>query len=440
MFIPQEIIRKKRNGQILSSENIEDFIRGVTDNSVTEGQIGAMAMAIYFQGMNMAERVALTTAMRDSGTVLNWDAEHLNGPIVDKHSTGGVGDMVSLMLGPMLAACGCYVPMISGRGLGHTGGTLDKLDAIPGYQTSVNEQLLRETVKGCGIAIVGQTSTLAPADKRIYGIRDVTATVESLDLISASILCKKLAEGLEALVMDIKVGSGAFMPTYEASRELATSIASVATSAGVRTTALLTDMNQCLANSAGNGLEVREAVRFLLGEARNPRLYEVTCALGADLLVSANMATDLVEAHAKLNSVLDDGTAAAIFGKMVHRLGGPADFIENYQHYLPSATIIRPVLANHSGFIRTIDTRALGISVVQLGGGRRAPDDGIDYSVGLDDVAGLGQAITTGEPLAMIHANSEHQWQEAAATVQQAMTISDVRPTIQPCVYERITA
>ncbi len=439
MFLPQEIIRKKRNGEILSAENIEDFIRGVTDNSVTEGQIGAMAMAIFFQGMNMAERVALTTAMRDSGTVLNWQSEGLNGPIVDKHSTGGVGDMVSLMLGPMLAACGCYVPMISGRGLGHTGGTLDKLDAIPGYQTSVDEQLLRDTVKRCGVAIVGQTSTLAPADKRMYGIRDVTATVESLDLISASILCKKLAEGLEALVMDIKVGSGAFMPTYEGSRELASSIASVANSAGVRTTALLTDMNQCLASSAGNGLEVREAVAFLRGEQRNPRLYEVTMALGADLLVSANMAADLAEAHTKLETVLNDGSAAAVFGKMVHSLGGPADFIENYQHYLPTASIIRPIMAGHSGFIRTIDTRALGISVVQLGGGRRAPGDAIDYSVGLADVVGLGHAIKAGEPLAMIHANSEHQWQEAAATVQQAMTIGDGRPDIAPCVYERIT-
>ena len=323
MFLPQELIRQKRENQVLADQDIRAFIEGVTNNTVSEGQIAAMAMAIYFNGMTMPERIALTTAMRDSGTVLNWQEDQLKGPIVDKHSTGGVGDMVSLMLGPMLAACGCYVPMISGRGLGHTGGTLDKLDSIPGYQTSVSEEQFRSVVHECGVAIVGQTNSLAPADKRIYAIRDVTATVESIDLITASILAKKLAEGLDALVMDIKVGSGAFMPTYEASRELAESIAAVANGAGVKTTCLLTDMNQCLANSAGNALEVREAVRFLRGEEQNARLYEVTLSQGAELLVSANMATDLTDARTKLEHSLTSGKAAEVFGRMVHGLGAP---------------------------------------------------------------------------------------------------------------------
>ena len=326
MFLPQEVIRQKREGHALSEADIRAFIEGVTDNSVSEGQVGALAMAIYFQGMDMGERIALTKATRDSGAVLNWQGEGLKGPVVDKHSTGGVGDVVSLMLGPMLAACGCYVPMISGRGLGHTGGTLDKLDSIPGYQTSVDEALFRKVVKECGVAIVGQTSALAPADKRIYGIRDVTATVESIDLITASILGKKLAEGLDALVMDVKVGSGAFMPTYEKSRELAESIASVATGAGVKTTVLLTDMSQCLASSAGNAVEVREAVRFLTGAQRNSRLYEVTVAQGAELLVSANQAADLTEARAKLDACLEDGRAAEVLRMYGGRFRRPGRF------------------------------------------------------------------------------------------------------------------
>ncbi|CAM3571185.1 thymidine phosphorylase [Parendozoicomonas haliclonae] len=439
MFLPQEVIRRKREGLVLSNEDIHAFIKGVTNNTVSEGQIGAFAMATYFNGMTLDERVALTTAMCESGTVLNWHNQGLQGPVVDKHSTGGVGDMVSLMLGPMLAACGCFVPMISGRGLGHTGGTLDKLDAIPGYQTSVSEELLRKAVRECGVAIVGQTSSLAPADKHIYAVRDVTATVESIDLITASILAKKLAEGLDALVMDVKVGSGAFMPTYEKSRELAESIVGVAIGAGVKTSALLTDMNQCLANSAGNALEVREAVRFLRGEEINPRLYEVTMALAADVLVSANVTADLDEARQKLDACLKDGRAADIFGYMVNVLGGPEDFVENYDNYLPKAQIIKPVLAEHAGFIGAIDTRSLGLSVVALGGGRRTPSDALDYSVGLSEVTGLGTSVAVGDPLAMIHANSEESWQQAASMVHQAMSVTEQRHEMPTIVYERIT-
>lgn len=265
MFLPQEIIRKKRDGLALSEEEIRFFINGVRDNTVSEGQIAALAMTIYFHDMSLPERVALTMAMRDSGSVLNWKALNLNGPVVDKHSTGGVGDVTSLMLGPMVAACGGFVPMISGRGLGHTGGTLDKLEAIPGFDIFPQDDRFRQIIKDVGVAIIGQTSSLAPADKRFYATRDITATVDSIPLITASILAKKLAEGLDALVMDVKVGSGAFMPTFEQSEALAQAIVGVANGAGCKTTALLTDMNQVLASSAGNALEVREAVQFLTG-------------------------------------------------------------------------------------------------------------------------------------------------------------------------------
>ncbi|MGS3150305.1 thymidine phosphorylase [Aeromonas sanarellii] len=438
MFLPQEIIRKKRNGEALSTQEIQFFIQGITNNTIGEGQIAALAMAVYFQDMTMDERVALTCAMRDSGMVLTWDHLNLGGPIVDKHSTGGVGDVVSLMLGPMVAACGGFVPMISGRGLGHTGGTLDKLDAIPGYQTSVDNDRFLKVVKEAGVAIIGQTGDLAPADKRIYAVRDITATVESIAMITGSILSKKLASGLEALVMDVKVGSGAFMPTFEASEELAKSIVAVANGAGCRTSALLTDMNQVLASSAGNAVEVREAVRYLTGEYRNPRIHEVTMALCAEMLISAGLARDEQEARAKLQAVLDNGKAAEIFGRMVTGLGGPADFMERYDAYLPKAAIVRPVYAASSGFVTAMDTRELGLAVVAMGGGRRAAGDKLDYAVGLTDFIRLGQSVEADKPLALIHAQTEAQFAEAARMVQAAVKIGDTRPEALPEVYRRI--
>ncbi|HDO1320556.1 TPA: thymidine phosphorylase [Aeromonas veronii] len=439
MFLPQEIIRKKRNGEALSTQEIQFFVQGITNNTIGEGQIAALAMAVYFKDMTMDERVALTCAMRDSGMVLTWDHLNLGGPIVDKHSTGGVGDVVSLMLGPMVAACGGFVPMISGRGLGHTGGTLDKLDAIPGYQTSVDNDRFLKVVKEAGVAIIGQTGDLAPADKRIYAVRDITATVESVAMITGSILSKKLASGLEALVMDVKVGSGAFMPTFEASEELAKSIVAVANGAGCRTSALLTDMNQVLASSAGNAVEVREAVRYLTGEYRNPRIHEVTMALCAEMLISAGLASDERDARAKLQAVLDNGKAAEIFGRMVTGLGGPADFMERYDAYLPKAAIVRPVFAANSGFVTAMDTRELGLAVVAMGGGRRAAGDKLDYAVGLTDFIRLGQNVDADKPIAMIHAQTEEQYAQAASMVQAAVRIGGERPEALPEVYRRIT-
>lgn len=439
MFLAQEIIRKKRDGHALSEEEIRFFINGIRDNTVSEGQIAALAMTIFFHDMIMPERVALTMAMRDSGTVLDWKSLNLNGPIVDKHSTGGVGDVTSLMLGPMVAACGGYVPMISGRGLGHTGGTLDKLEAIPGFDIFPDDARFRKIISEVGVAIIGQTNSLAPADKRFYATRDITATVDSIPLITASILAKKLAEGLDALVMDVKVGSGAFMPTFELSEALAQSIVGVANGAGCKTTALLTDMNQVLASSAGNAVEVRESVQFLTGEYRNPRLFEVTMALCAEMLISGNLAADQQDARNKLQAVLDNGQAAEIFGRMVAAQGGPADFVERYDSYLPQATLSKPVFAEHSGIITAMDTRELGMSVVGLGGGRRRATDSIDYSVGLTDMVRLGDSVDAQRPLAIVHASNEEDWQQAARAVRSAIVLGDKAPAENPVVYRRIT-
>lgn len=434
----QEIIRKKRNGESLSFDEIAFFVKGITDQSITDGQIAAFGMAVYFRDMTMAERIALTTCMRDSGAVLNWQSLHLDGPIVDKHSTGGVGDVTSLMLGPILAALGAYVPMISGRGLGHTGGTLDKLDAIQGYNTTPNRDLFRKVVKDTGVAIIGQTADLVPADKRFYSVRDTTATVESISLITASILSKKLAAGLDALVMDVKVGSGAFMPTFEDSLALAQSIADVATGAGTKTNALLTDMNQVLASRAGNALEVMEAIEFLTGAYRHPQLYDVTCALAREMLTLSGLAKDNADAQQQIETVLNNGKAAEVFAKMVHGLGGPANILEKPELYLPHANIIRPVFATESGFIQQMDTRTIGMTVVGLGGGRRHPQDQLDYSVGLSQVASIGQRIDSEQPLAFIHAQSEDAWQQAAVQLQQCFTLNREPPISPILIYQTV--
>ncbi|GAL24920.1 thymidine phosphorylase [Vibrio maritimus] len=440
MYLPQEIIRKKRDGHELSAEEINFFIQGVAKDTVSEGQIAAFAMTIFFNEMTMPERIALTCAMRDSGMVIDWSHMNFGGPIVDKHSTGGVGDVTSLMLGPMIAACGGFVPMISGRGLGHTGGTLDKLEAIPGYNITPTNEVFGEVTKEAGVAIIGQTGDLAPADKRVYATRDITATVDNISLITASILSKKLAAGLESLVMDVKVGSGAFMPTYEASEELANSIVAVANGAGTNTTAILTDMNQVLASSAGNAVEVREAVQFLTGEYRNPRLYEVTMALCSEMLVLGKLASDTEQAEAMLNEVLNNGKAAECFGKMVKGLGGPADFVANYDNYLEKAEIVKPVFADVDGIVSAMDTRAIGMAVVGMGGGRRVATDTIDYAVGFDQFIKLGEKASADKPLAVIHARNEAQWQEAADALKAAITVGDTVYTETPCVYRHIRA
>lgn len=433
MFLPQEFIRQKRNRQPLDRDAISAFVRGVTDGSVTEGQVAAFAMAVYFNDLSVDERVALTIAQRDSGDVLDWRALDLDGPVIDKHSTGGVGDVVSLMLGPMVAACGGYVPMISGRGLGHTGGTLDKLSAIPGYDVTPDTDAFRRTVRDVGVAIIGQTARLAPADKRIYAIRDVTATVESVAMITASILSKKLAAGLDGLVMDVKVGSGAFMPTVEQSAELARSIVDVGNGAGMKTTAILTDMNQSLAPCAGNALEVACAIDYLTGKSRPARLHEVTLALAAQLLVTGGLAGDDAQARAMLQRTLDSGAAAERFARMVVALGGPADLIDAPGRHLARAAAIVPVPARASGVVQRVDCRALGLAVVALGGGRTRAADAIDTRVGLSALAEIGQRVEAGQPLGCVHARDAAAAARAVDAVQRSYVLGetgDAPPTI----------
>ena len=432
-FLPQEVIARKRDGQNLTAGEIQAFISGLTGGSVSHAQAAAFAMAVFFRDMTTPERVALTEAMRDSGTVLDWS--HLDGPVADKHSTGGVGDNVSLMLAPILAACGVYVPMISGRGLGHTGGTLDKFDAIPGYTTSPDNALFRKVVAEAGCAIIGQTADLAPADKILYAIRDVTGTVESIPLITASILSKKLAAGLGALILDVKTGSGAFMPTLEKSRALADSLVSVANGAGLQTGALITDMNQPLASAAGNGLEVRNAVDFLTGKHQDPRLREVTLALSAAALELTGFIGD---ARAAVETALTSGRALEHFSRMVALLGGPSDFVARVDHHLAAAPIVRDILAPTAGVIAAIDTRGVGMGVVALGGGRRLPTDSIDFAVGFDRLLGLGHAVDVHTVLCRVHFRDETTAADATARLLAAYQIGDVPGPAHPLIADRV--
>jgi thymidine phosphorylase len=421
MMLPQEIIRKKRDAQRLTPAEIEFFVQGISSGSVSEGQVAAFAMAVFFRGMDMTERVALTRAMMNSGIVLDWAPLQLDGPVLDKHSTGGVGDKTSLILGPIVAACGCYVPMISGRGLGHTGGTLDKFDSIPGYRTAPDLDTFRRVVKEAGCAIIGQTSDLAPADRRFYAIRDVTATVESVPLITASILSKKLAAGLQGLVMDVKTGSGAFAAELKMARELADSIVRVANGAGVKTSALITDMNQVLGRTAGNAVEMMESIRCLKGEATDSRLLDVTLALSAELLVIGGKAADVVQGRRLAERALESGRAAEHFQRMVIGLGGPADILDRPEAYLAAAPIVRPCFAEEAGIVRVMDTRAIGMAVVALGGGRTHPGGSIDHRVGLTDIIALGEEAGPDRPLALVHAADQAAAEAAMATLRRAI-------------------
>jgi thymidine phosphorylase len=438
MLLPQEIIRRKRDGETLSAANITDFVNAMSAGSITDGQVAAFAMAVFFNGMKRDEAVALTLAMRDSGEVLNWS--DLPGPVVDKHSTGGVGDNVSLMLAPLAVACGAYVPMISGRGLGHTGGTLDKMDSIPGYISQPDNTLFRKVVRDVGCAIIGQTANLAPADKRFYSIRDVTATVESIPLITASILSKKLSAGLNALVLDVKSGNGAFMARNRDAVALATSIVEVANGAGLPTTALLTDMNQPLALAAGNAVEVKNAVDFLTGNRRDARLESVTLALVGEMLLSAGLASNLKAAIDKAREALNSGEAAEVFGRMVAGLGGPIDFIERIDDYLPRTPIALEVRAPVAGYVASIDTRAIGITVVTLGGGRIRPQDPVDHAVGITALQPIGAKMEKGEPIALVHARSDSDAATAASSIEMAYQFANRKPRTANSVLRRIGA
>lgn len=436
-MLPQEIIRKKRDNNTLTKDEIDFFIKGVTDGSIVDAQIAALTMAILLNGLNLDEKTALTMTMRDSGDVLDWN--EFDAPVVDKHSSGGVGDKVSLMLAPMLAACGVYVPMISGRGLGHTGGTLDKFDSIPNYQTVPSNDLFKKTVRTVGCAIIGQTGNLAPADKKIYALRDVCGTVESVDLITASILSKKLAAGLDCLVMDLKCGNGAFMDNIDKARVLAKSIVNVANAAGCKTKAVLTDMNQVLGKNVGNALEVQEAVDFLKGEKVDTRLYAITMELCAELLVLSKVCVDLDEAKNKLKKALDKGYALEKFAQMVAALGGPKDFIEAPQKYLPQAKIIRPIYPLQEGFVSAMDTREVGLSIIEMKGGRITPDQKLDYATGYTEFCQIGQKVDKNVPLAIAHVQTEEQFAQAEKYLRNLVSINDKRTVLTSEIIEKIS-
>lgn len=407
---PRPVIAAIRDGRGLDEAGAGLIARGLAEGWVSDAQAGAFAMAVLLRGLDEAGRVALTRAMRDSGEVLTWD---LPGPVVDKHSTGGIGDTVSLVLAPVVAACGGYVPMISGRGLGHTGGTLDKLEAIPGFSSALDRARLRAVVAGVGCAIVAAGPGLAPADARLYAIRDESATVGSVDLITASILSKKLAAGLDGLVLDVKQGSGAFLRSPEAALALARALVGAAQGAGCRVRAYVTDMDQPLARAAGNALELRAAMAVLGGAPG--ALCDLSLALSSACL-------DLV-GLAGANAALTGGQAAERFARMVAAQGGPTDLLEHPDRYLPPAPVVRPIPAR--GRVAAIDTEALGHAVVALGGGRLHAGDRIDPRVGLADLLRIGEEAGRDRPLGFVHAASEAAAEAAIGTVQAAYLMGD---------------
>jgi thymidine phosphorylase len=431
----KEILARKRDGATLSEAEIDNIVAGITDGGLTEGQVAAFAMAVCCRGMGIEECAALTRAMTRSGTVLSWPGDL---PVLDKHSTGGIGDKTSLMIAPILAACGAQVPMIAGRGLGHSGGTLDKLDAIPGYDTQPDLARFRHAVAAAGCAIIGQTDDLAPADRRLYAIRDTTGTVESIPLITASILSKKLAAGLQGLVMDVKYGSGAFMRSPRDAKALAQSLVAVAGGAGLRITALLTDMNETLGDSAGNALEVAEAIAYLTGARREPRLDAVTRALAAEALLLGGLASDPEAAAAQITVALDSGAAAERFQRMVAAVGGPADLLDRPEAYLPVAPVIRDVMPARSGIVAAVDARMVGIAILALGGGRNRPDEVLNYAVGFDRVAPIGNAVGPDSPLARLHAGDEETARRAEILLKAAVGISSMAPAERPIILERV--
>jgi thymidine phosphorylase len=431
--LPQEIIAAKRDRRELTPGEIAGFVAGIADGRIADVQVAAFAMAVCLNGMTGPETVALTEAMTRSGTIIDWTHVAAGRPVLDKHSTGGVADTVSLILAPALAACGALVPMISGRGLGHTGGTLDKLDAIPGYRTTPDIETFMRVAGEVGCAIIGQTGELAPADGRLYAIRDVTATVESVPLITASILSKKCAAGLDALVLDVKTGSGAFARSREMAEELAASLARVGKGAGLTTAALITDMNEPLGSAAGNALEVANAIDFLTGRRRDLRLEAVTIALGGAAAVERGGDPALAVPGVAGEAAEGEGETAERFAAMVHALGGPADLVDHPGRHLAPAPLVRAVMPGHAGFVARVDTREVGLAVVELGGGRRAADDRVDHRVGLTGLAAIGDEVGAERPLCIVHAASEAGFEAAAVRIRDAYRLGDAaapRPPI----------
>ncbi len=435
-FNAKAILAKVRNKSPLSSDEMVWFAKGLSDGKVTDAQAGAFSMAVALNGLGSQQaRTDWTLAMRDSGKILSWE---VGSPVLDKHSTGGIGDCVSLILAPLLASIGVCVPMISGRGLGHTGGTLDKLESIPGVKVMHSEERLVEIIESCGCIIAGANENIAPADRRLYAVRDVTSTVDSLDLITASILSKKLASGLDGLVLDIKCGSGAFMADLNQATELAKALVKTANEAGCATTALITDMNQPLAPAMGNALEIVEAMRVLSGETVG-RLRSITVSLGAEILKAQKIYNNISQATTELERNLNSGAALKKFSEMISLMGGPINFGQDFNRYLPEATAVIEVFAPDAGYLAQWDGQSLGNIVVKLGGGRLVETDQVDHAVGFSEIASIGTKLSKGSPILKIHAARIDHAEEAKRQVLAAFKLSDSAPKETELVLKRIT-
>jgi pyrimidine-nucleoside phosphorylase len=429
-MFPQHIIAKKRDGHALSREEIDAFVRGATDGSWADYQLSALLMAVFLRGMSEEETAAYTDAMMRSGVVA--DLSGVRGTKVDKHSTGGVGDKISIPLAPMVAACGVPVPMISGRGLGHSGGTLDKLESIPGFRTDLSLERYKEQVARVGCALIGQTSELAPADKKLYALRDVTATVECIPLICGSILSKKLAEGIDALVLDVKFGRGAFMKTKADARQLAEALVNVGRAGGKKVRALLTAMDQPLGRTVGNSLEVAESIECLRGKGPAD-VMELTFALGSHMLVLGGAAKNEDDGRAKLEAVVASGAALEKFREIVTAQGGDAGVLDDVTR-LPHAKLTAEVVARGNGFVSDVSAMEVALAALRLGAGRAKADDIVDTSVGVAELVKVGERVVAGAVLAKIHANDARALDEARVMLEKAIVISGQAPTLRPLI------
>jgi pyrimidine-nucleoside phosphorylase len=435
---PQDVIRKKRDGEHLSRQEIDFFIEGVTSGGIADYQISALLMAIYLNGMNQAEQQSLTEAMLNSGTILDFSG--ISRPKADKHSTGGVGDKTSLIIAPLVAACGVCVPMISGRGLGHTGGTLDKLESIPGFRVNLSSAEFREVLETVGYVMNGQTGEIAPADKKLYALRDATSTVEAIPLIVASIISKKGAAGLDAMVIDVKVGSGAFMRSEVRAEALAHALVATGNSCGIRTRALLTDMNQPLGRAVGNAIEVKECLDLLRGdvdELARPVL-DLSLELSAQMLVLARVESSIAAAHTRVRQALDSGVALECFRANVAAQGGEPRVCDEPERFLPLARETVKVESARPGFITRVDTTEVGHAIAALGGGRVRMDDTIDAAVGFMVAAKLGDQVGPERPIGNVLCNDIGKGEEAAARIRAAYEIGDEAPAALPTLIKEV--
>jgi thymidine phosphorylase len=441
LFLPAQVIRAKRNHETLSDKDIRRFVEGIGAGEVSEAQIGAFTMACFLNGMTTQETAALTLAMRDSGDVVDWSGSGIAPEtIIEKHSTGGTGDeSVSLIVAPLVAACGVSMPMISARGLGHTGGEVDLMEAMPGVAVAPTTDMFRQAVVCAGAAIIGPTPRLASADAAIYYVRDVTATVESIPLITASILSKKLAAGVSGLVMSVNYGSGAFMPTYAEAEALTHSLIAVARIAGLPMVAPIVEMDEVMGDAIGSRLQLREVIDFLSGTKQESRIRLLALEISAEILVMAGLAASKDEATIMAEMRLADGSALDRFQRMVTLLGGPQDLVANPEAYFPLAPIIAPLASPATGFIEKVDAYAVGIAMVGLGAGRKLASDLLDHDVGLSGMVHIGDAISQGEPLCILHCRSQADFDTAAAAITAAITIGLAKPDRRPVITGRIS-